>query len=340
MRCDKCGAENAGNLGFCNRCAAPLNRSCPKCAFENAPEAKFCGQCATPLETDNVPPQERSSTAIAETKSRRVGVALLLSLLFPGWGQIYSGQFSRAVVLWAGYLVASGCAIFVGVPESFRGLIAMSVAPVIFYAFVCVDAAVCARRSCLDLGKVAPHRWFVYLGLVIIVCGLSASEGAVSRHFFFKTYKIPAGSMEPTLLIGDFINTDRRARTSVREDVIVFTFPPDPTKEFVKRVVAIGGDSVEVRNGIVYLNGRRMRDPHAHLEAAPQDRSPSSPRDNFGPVTVPTGKLFVLGDNRDRSYDSRFWGFVDQSEVQGQVLYVYWSQNAERRWQRIGMRVQ
>jgi signal peptidase I len=273
-------------------------------------------------------------------------VALPLSLLFPGWGQIYNGQFSRAAALWAGYLLAAGCAIIVGVPETFRGLVAMSVAPFIFYAFVCVDAVVCARRSRLEPGRVTPGRWYLYLGLVIIVSGLSASESAVSRRFFFKTYKIPAGSMEPTLLIGDFINVDRRARTPDRGDVIVFEFPPDPTKEFVKRVVAIGGDSVQVRNGIVYLNGVRMSDPHARLEAAPQDRSPVSPRDNFGPVSVPTGKLFVLGDNRDRSYDSRFWGFVDNTDIQGRVVFIYWSWDLKSnaatrvRWQRIGMSVQ
>jgi signal peptidase I len=96
----------------------------------------------------------------------------------------------------------------------------------------------------------------------------------------------------------------------------------------------------------VDLNGQQMPDPHARFEVALQDRSPTSPRDNFGPVTVPTGKLFVMGDNRDHSYDSRFWGFVDEAEVESRVLYIYWSWDADSsaampvRLQRIGMRVQ
>ena len=140
-----------------------------------------------------------------------------------------------------------------------------------------------------------------------------------------------------------------------RGDVVVFVFPPDRTKDFIKRVIGIAGDTIQVKDGVVWLNGQKMDDPHAHMEAAPQDRSPVSPRDNFGPVTVPPGKLFMMGDNRDRSYDSRFWGFVDHNDVEGRAVLIYLPWNEEKadsaswadlilwfeyiRWDRLGMLV-
>ena len=188
------------------------------------------------------------------------------------------------------------------------------------------------------------------------------------RTFFIQAYKIPSGSMEPTLLIGDHILVNKivfglRMPDSIlglqipglpygqylfhlepvhRGDVVVFVFPPDRTKDFIKRVIAIAGDTIEVRNGEVWLNGQKMDDPHAHFEATPQERSPTSPRDNFGPITVPPGKLFMMGDNRDRSYDGRFWGFVDINDVEGRAVVIYWSWDSDGtglipiRWSRFG----
>ncbi len=148
--------------------------------------------------------------------------------------------------------------------------------------------------------------------------------------------------MEPTLLIGDDIMVEKQAGTPHRGDVIVFAFPRDPTKDFVKRVIAVGGDTVEVRNKSVYLNGGKIEDPHAHYVSSEADVG-VAPRDRYGPVVVPKNKFFLMGDNRDRSYDSRFWGFVDKTQIKGRVLYVYWSWDKSGgtvRWQRIGLRVQ
>jgi signal peptidase I len=222
----------------------------------------------------------------------------------------------------------------------------MLLAGIAFYVLVCLEAIVCARRLSLQPHRFKPNRWYAYLGLTALVCTLNLTATSASRRFFFQAYKIPAGSMDPTLLIGDHIVVDKRPKTLHRGDVIVFRFPPDPTKDFVKRVIAMGGDSVEIRKGIAYLNGQQMLDPHARLDVAIQDRASTSPRDNFGPVALPAGKLFVLGDNRDRSYDSRFWGFVDETDVEGRVRYIYWSVDAENssvnhvRWERIGKSVQ
>jgi len=189
------------------------------------------------------------------------------------------------------------------------------------------------------------------------------------RTFFIQAYKIPSGSMEPTLLIGDHILVNKvifglRMPDSIfglqifglpyghylfhleevhRGDVVVFVFPPDRSKDFIKRVVGIPGDTIQVKDGAVWLNGAKMPDPHAHFEVAQTERSTASPRDNFGPITVPAGKLFMMGDNRDRSYDSRFWGFVDRDDVEGRATVIYWSWDSDGsgiipiRWSRFGM---
>jgi signal peptidase I len=191
------------------------------------------------------------------------------------------------------------------------------------------------------------------------------------RTFFVQAYKIPSGSMEPTLLIGDHILVNKliyglRMPDSIlgldipglpygrylfhlepihRGDVVVFVFPPDRTKDFIKRVIGLPGDTIQVKNGKVWLNGKPMDDPHGHFEVPDNQRSPISPRDNFGPVTVPPGKIFAMGDNRDRSYDSRFWGYADENDVEGKAMIIYWSWNSEGsgllpvRWSRIGMLV-
>jgi signal peptidase I len=201
--------------------------------------------------------------------------------------------------------------------------------------------------------------------------GIALLLAIVIRTFFIQAYKIPSGSMEPTLLVGDHILVNKmiyglRMPDSIfgvqipglpygkylfnlepvhRGDVVVFVFPPDPTKDFIKRVIGVAGDTIQVKNGAVWLNGQPMADPHGHYEVAPGDRSEISPRDNFGPVTVPPGKLFMMGDNRDRSYDSRFWGFVDDDQVEGRAMIIYWSWDSDStslipiRWGRFGMLV-
>jgi signal peptidase I len=199
---------------------------------------------------------------------------------------------------------------------------------------------------------------------LIIALGLAM----VIRTFFIQAYKIPSGSMEPTLLIGDHILVNKliyglrvpdsifglhppgipygrylfRLEAVHRGDVVVFVFPPDPTKDFIKRVIGVPGDTVEVRSGILYLNGQKADDPHAHYEVPLGEHVTPSPRDNYGPLKVPDGKLFMMGDNRDRSYDSRWWGLVDQNLAEGRALVIYWSWDSDApgpigvRWNRFG----
>jgi signal peptidase I len=176
----------------------------------------------------------------------------------------------------------------------------------------------------------------------------------IIRTFVVQAFKIPSGSMEPTLEIGDhilvnkFIYGTKIPFTSLnllpwkdpeRGDVIVFIYPLEPDKDFIKRVIAVAGDSVRIVNKKVYINGAEVPDPHAVYKDDTILPGEAQKRDNFGPVTVPPGNLFVLGDNRDRSLDSRFWGFVPLKDVKGKAFIIYWSwdrQETTVRWTRLG----
>ncbi|HEY3306961.1 MAG TPA: signal peptidase I [Desulfuromonadaceae bacterium] len=173
----------------------------------------------------------------------------------------------------------------------------------------------------------------------------------VIRTYLVQAFKIPSGSMEETLAIGDhlLVNkfiygsklpfSDNRVlaiRNPRRGDVIVFEYPEDPSKDFIKRVVGTPGDVVEGKNKKVFVNGKLYENPHEvhkEKEIIPKEMNP---RDTFGPVTVPSGSYFVMGDNRDRSYDSRFWGFVSMEKIKGLAFIKYWSWDREKFRPRFG----
>lgn len=173
----------------------------------------------------------------------------------------------------------------------------------------------------------------------------------VIRTYLVQAFKIPSGSMEETLAIGDHLLVAKfiygtkipfteksiiKVRDPRQGDVIVFEYPEDPSKDFIKRVVGLPGDVVEGKNKKVYVNGKPYENPHEiHKE---KDIIPKemNPRDTFGPVTVPPDAYFVMGDNRDRSYDSRFWGFVSRDKIKGLAFIKYWSWDREKLRPRIG----
>jgi signal peptidase I len=160
------------------------------------------------------------------------------------------------------------------------------------------------------------------------------------RTFVVQAFKIPSGSMEPTLLIGDHILVNKfiygvkipfTRKTLLplgepkREDVIVFIYPVDATKDFIKRVVALPGEQVEITGSKILINGKPYEDKYGHYVENAGRPVPAGNSYSFGPVTVPEDHYFVMGDNRDHSYDSRFWGFVPAQSVKGKAFVIYWS---------------
>lgn len=160
------------------------------------------------------------------------------------------------------------------------------------------------------------------------------------RTFVIQAFKIPSGSMENTLLVGDHIFVNKflygyhvpytKGRvlgfsTPRREDIIVFVFPEDPSKDFIKRVIAVPGDTLEIREKVVILNGEPIQEKYTRFADGNAMNGIVRDKNNMPQVTVPKGKYFVMGDNRDRSYDSRFWGFVDEEAIVGKALFIYFS---------------
>jgi len=160
------------------------------------------------------------------------------------------------------------------------------------------------------------------------------------RTFIVQAFKIPSSSMVPTLLVGDHLLVSKfyygikipfSGETLVpwhspkRGDVIVFKFPKDRSIDYIKRVIGVPGDTIKIKNKQIYINDQAIEDPHAHFTSKTIFRGSVSPRDNFGPITVPKGKIFAMGDNRDNSSDGRFWGFVEQKDIRGKAFILYWS---------------
>ncbi len=177
------------------------------------------------------------------------------------------------------------------------------------------------------------------------------------RSFVVEAFTIPSGSMEPTLLVGDYLLVNRLSyvmkvpfsdivllNLGVPKpgEAIVFRYPADHSKDFIKRVIAREGDSVEIRNKVVYVNGLKVEDRNALFTDHNIIPGNFSERDNYGPVTVPKDCYFVMGDNRDNSLDSRFWGFVKRDELVGRAVILYFSWDGRSgdllhhvRWERI-----
>lgn len=162
------------------------------------------------------------------------------------------------------------------------------------------------------------------------------------RTFVVQAFKIPSGAMKQTILVGDHILVDKLTYDKsgpVRGDIIVFKFPVEPEKDFIKRVIGLPGETIEGRDKIIYINNEPLEEPYAVYTDPHIISKEIRPRDNYGPIFIPDNALFVMGDNRDESFDSRFWGFVDRKDIKGKALIIYWSQNKESgqvRWGRIG----
>jgi signal peptidase I len=171
------------------------------------------------------------------------------------------------------------------------------------------------------------------------------------RTFVVQAFKIPTGSMENNLLIGDHLLVNKFVfgptgsaveRTLLpvgelkRRDIIVFKYPEEPDRDFIKRVIGLPGESIELRQKRVYVNGKELDEPYVHFLEPPgtlselHEVTSFDVRERYGPVTVPAGHYFVMGDNRDNSQDSRYWGFLPRDYVKGKALVIYWSYESGR----------
>jgi signal peptidase I len=282
--------------------------------------------------------------------------AAFLSLLFPGLGHFKLGRVARGSVLLALYIVAALSSIVIGV-------IGLGIATAI-WIYGAVDVFL--------LRRVAPRTFDQVLVPLAIAGGISIALFVVVRIFVLEGFRIPSGGDLPTLWPGDHIMTGKWDKVPARGEMIVFEYPRDRKKDFIKRVVGVAGDRISVRAGELRVNGAPAAvgaaepcqfedlDDHAgtwrvitarcvperlgNVTYTVADTDEWSTANNYpsdsDSFTVPDGTVFVMGDNRENSYDSRFWGPVPLDHVKGKALFIWWSSGPHRvRFDRIGQKL-
>jgi signal peptidase I len=279
---------------------------------------------------------------MANLKKTRPVVALLLSLIAPGLGQLYNGKLKRGIILFLLFeFLFILLYVFSGLCFKFYGFIlflAFDFTFLGFYIYVLLNAFRGINPLRVTVRK-PYHRWYFYVAI---------SAGVILLNEFiltpilpdikrFKVYKFPSISMQPALLVGDRLVVDRemyKKDKPKRGDVIISEYPKDPSKDYLKRVIGLEGEKVEIVDNKVYIDDKLIDDSWGYYESSEQTKFLKE-LGNFGPVVVPKDSLFLLGDNRQNSLDSRIFGFVDLTKVKGKALYIYWAKNKSR----IGMAI-
>ena len=273
---------------------------------------------------------------------RRVS-AVLLSLVEPGAGHFLLGAFRRGIA-WAAGIAIFGPLLLFAAPVSFwlsfwpLSLLSVVVIGILGRAGAAIDAARVVRPT--PSWKVVILAWAALLvGDLVVASPLATHAAAYYRAHYLQAFTIPSGAMQPTLLPGDYIMVDKsayRARDPRRSDIVVFQYPPDERRDFIKRIIGVPGDIVVVRGQQVLVNGQRLVEPYVDATTA----VPSSRPDHCSylyacePTRVPDDSYFVLGDDRDHSQDSRYWGFVKREKIRGRACLIYWSWDGDRHWLR------
>ncbi|MFH1374361.1 MAG: signal peptidase I [bacterium] len=279
---------------------------------------------------------------------RMAWLAALLTVCLPGLGHHYCGRTRRGIVAWVLVVViANACfAALLFVDAAPLNVILPLVLGLAAGVAVVVDSVKTAKAVDTSFRSTKYHRWYVYI--VIIAAWIILGPRLVPMFGTYESFKVPSTAMENTVLAGDYFLADMSAYRSAapqRNDVVVFIYPVDGVTKYVKRCVALPGDTVEVRDKVVLVNGNRFEDPAQvkYIDTTadggpviqPRRAGKQDSRDNFGPFVVPRDCYFMMGDNRDNSYDSRYWGAVHRDLILGKAVRITWSQTFDR----VGMSV-
>jgi signal peptidase I len=303
---------------------------------------------------------------------RKPWLAAVLSLGLPGLGHLYAGRprAAGAAFLLSVFAaaVALGAPVFLPIPA--LGILLAVLGLLVLLAGIPWHAAKAAAATSETYELRPYNRWFIYLGLYVVVdlfLGRSALDHA--KTHLVEAFRVPSGSMEPTVRMGDYLYVAKwdAARTDLRPGtVVVFESVEEPGLKVIKRIAGLPGDTLKMQAGTLYRNGQPLAEPYSiridpgrSEDAVQREKmrawqmnyfvgTPPDPYrpdlEDWGPVAVPLDSLFVLGDNRDASYDSRYWGFVPRGNVLGQPWVVYFSYDPKGvatfpsrvRWARIG----
>lgn len=273
-------------------------------------------------------------------KKRKPFIAALSSFIAPGLGQVYNGQLIKGIFFFIILLLLPLLLSLTGLHHNLSGLIAIFVISICLWLFIIGDAYFVAFKK-KEIVLKPYNKGYVYLITVVFIIGITFTSSDIIRNkgLGLKPYQIPTGTMEPTLLAGDYIMVDvkyYKANELKRGDLVIFKYPKEPSKVFAKRVIALEGEKIEIKDKQVYINNRPINEPykvHSDNQVYSQNdyfRYDDYKRDNFEPVIIPPGHCFVMGDNRDNSSDSRYWGFLPLSNIKGRVWFIYFSYKMEK----------
>lgn len=302
--------------------------------------------------------------------SRKTWLAVVAAIIAPGLGQVYTGNAARGfrcflAVLLAGLAIPGLLVLFGG---SIVALLAPGAGYIALWLWVLVDAARAARRSAAGPAGHPGYRWPTYLGFLVMALVVSSVATTAVKALIVQAYRLPAGSMAETLLPGDFVLATKPGygarlpfvgtnispcKDPQRGDIVVARFP-GMTAPYVKRIVGLPGERFEIRDRVVWIDGAPLDESYPSFDdprirpRSYEDRAivpaGAGNKDNFGPILIPQDRVFLMGDNRDHSDDSRYLGPLELEHIAGKVRVVYWSWDPVKpvtvRWDRIGRRVQ
>lgn len=303
---------------------------------------------------------ERNITVYTTPEKRRIWVTVILSFFGLGLPMIYCGRVKQGIIVEAALIA------FYLISKSMMALIPRFYIFLIYVLLVTsllIGLTVYNILLTIDSNKLKIPRLRNTWKLIVLVGLVSIAADKTVSYFvhwqIIEAYRIPATSMENALYVGDFLIATKSIKTEdIRDgDIIVFKYPGDRRYDYmgkgsnyVKRVMASGGERIKIVNKHVFVDGRPIDEPPTVIIDSSRmypyyrdiyDFGPGN-RDNMPEITVPEGKLFVMGDNRDYSSDSRFWGFVDENDVIGRARYIHFSWDSEKnriRWERLGLRL-
>jgi signal peptidase I len=262
----------------------------------------------------------------------------MLSFLVPGLGQVYNGQLTKGLLFyflvstWGG-LTFSFTYYILKSPLTRFGLGFLFLSAIIYlvvYLLIIFESIRAANKTGEDHEIKPYNRWYVYLLVILVVSWISESYSLSYGDNLLRKYRIPSGSMQPTLEVGDHLMCNQlyyRYNDPERGHLIIFKYPLDESMDYIKRIVAIPGDTVMTRGNELYINGRKTEEPYAVY--TDENLEPGDFIPDFGPITVGEGEYFVMGDNRNNSEDSRFFGAVKRHKIQGKAIFIYFSWDSD-----------
>lgn len=291
-----------------------------------------------------------------ENTPRKPWLAGLLTLPAIGLGHVYAGAPKKGILLFVGgeifgllflaFILFTRSAIDI----IFFAVCILAAIIILLYGIYCLIDAIELAKKGKDTYQLRKYnKLYIYLaywfGCSFLFAPISSFPLETTIKESTGAYKIAGNSMNPTLLLGDFILVDKfiyKDNEPKRGDIIIFPYPEDPSKDFVKRLIGLEGDILEIRDKQLYINNEPYTESYIANKDSKTIPASQNPRDFFGPITIPKNSVFVMGDNRDKASDSRFWGLVEKNTIKAQAKNLYWSWDNETssvRWKRIGKNI-